>query len=956
MEEECFREVRAGVEEPKEGSANPEEVRVSVRRLVEFILRHGDIDNRYHASPDNAMQEGGRIHRMIQRRMGAEYQAEVPLKMTFPADGYMLSVEGRADGIIRKDGSVTIDEIKGTYRDLFRIIAPMPLHVAQAKCYAYIYGSRQGLEKIGVRMTYCHMPSGEIRYFHEEYEFEKLAEWFDGLLAAYRKWSDYSWKWRAVRTDSIAGLEFPYPYREGQKELAAHVYRTIYHKKKLFLEAPTGVGKTLSTIYPAVQAMGKGMGEKVFYLTAKTITRTVAEEAVRILRDKGLRLKSVILTAKEKICFMDEAECNPECCPYARGHYDRVNDAVFDMLTSEESFDRETIAAYAEKHRVCPFEMCLDASVFADAVICDYNYLFDPHVYLKRFFGESVAGDYIFLIDEAHNLLERGREMYSAVLEKEAFVELRRELKKTIVSEKERKRRNGKKPDVSGQMSLDMALFPTAVSCADGIGGGQPDAIDQTGTVSPEAENAAQREREEGPDREIHRQLRGTGAYDEEDGTADWESRAAERHGAGNGDAGDGGEDRETQDADADGDGEAPPQAADGHYGRRSVLARQGYAEKMMYHLEKCNRELLTLKRQCEDYCLVESIEAFVEKLMRFQEVCEDYLSEQEDGQPPVRDMLLDFYFAVSHFFAIYELVDENYVKYTRLDEDGRFFLKLLCVNPAGNLANCMLRGRSTILFSATLLPIQYYKKLLGGEPEDYEVYARSVFHPDRRALLVASDVTSKYTRRSEDEYGNIARYIEEIVRNRHGNYMVFCPSYAFLRTVHLRYVDNFGGEGRECILQSESMSEADREAFLDRFRRLKSPEEEDSILIGFCVLGGIFSEGIDLKHDSLIGVMIVGTGLPQVSREKEILKAYFDKNGENGFDYAYRYPGMNKVLQAAGRVIRTAEDVGIIALLDERFLQPAYRRLFPREWGQFETVTVNEAAKRVERFWDQWL
>lgn len=957
MEEEHSMGVRAETNVLEESGTNLEEVRVSVRRLVEFILRHGDIDNRYHVSPDNAMQEGGRIHRMIQRRMGAEYQAEVPLKMAFPADGYILSVEGRADGIIRKDGSVTIDEIKGTYRDLSRIIAPMPLHVAQAKCYAYIYSSQQGLEKIGVRMTYCHMPSGEIRYFHEEYEFERLAEWFDALLAAYRKWSDYSWKWRGIRTDSIAGLEFPYPYREGQRELAAHVYRTIYHKKKLFLEAPTGVGKTLSTIYPAVQAMGKGMGEKLFYLTAKTITRTVAEESIHILREKGLRLKSVILTAKEKICFMDEADCNPEHCPYARGHYDRVNDAVFDMLTLEESFDRETITAYAKKHMVCPFEMCLDASVFADAVICDYNYLFDPHVYLKRFFGEGVSGNYIFLIDEAHNLLERGREMYSAVLEKEAFVELRRELKKTLMSEKERKKRKGKKPDVSGQMSLDMALFPTDVSCEDGIDRGRSDAVDQTSTVFAEEENYAQREGEDGLDRGIHRQLRGTDKDDEKDRAADWESSAADMHGAGNEDAGDRGADRESREADDDGDeDEVLLQGTEGHYGRRSVLTRQGYAEKMIYHLEKCNRELLTLKRQCEDYCLVDSIEAFVEKLMRFQEVCEDYFSEQEDGQPSVRDMLLDFYFAVSHFFAIYELLDENYVKYTRLDEDGSFFLKLLCVNPAGNLASCMQRGRSTILFSATLLPIQYYKKLLGGEPEDYEVYAQSVFHPDRRALLVASDVTSKYTRRSEDEYGNIARYIEEIVRNRHGNYMVFCPSYAFLRIVHERYVDNFGGEGRECILQSESMSEADREAFLDRFRRLKSPEEEDSILIGFCVLGGIFSEGIDLKRDSLIGVMIVGTGLPQVSREKEILKAYFDKSGENGFDYAYRYPGMNKVLQAAGRVIRTAEDVGIIALLDERFLQPAYRRLFPREWEQFQTVTVNEVAKRVERFWDQWL
>lgn len=383
---------------------------------------------------------------------------------------------------------------------------------------------------------------------------------------------------------------------------------------------------------------------------------------------------------------------------------------------------------------------------------------------------------------------------------------------------------------------------------------------------------------------------------------------------------------------------------------------KQGYAEKLVYHLEQCNKEMLAMKRECEGCRLVESIEPFVQKLMRFQAVLEDYLSEQESEQLPVRDLLLDFYFDVGHFFDIYDLLDENYVKYTQLEDDGSFLLKLLCVNPRENLKNCMARGRSTILFSATLLPIQYYKGLLGGDAEDYEVYAQSVFQPSRRALLIAEDVTSKYTRRSEDEYGKIARYIEEIVKNRHGNYMVFCPSYAFLRIVYERYVDNYGGPGRECILQDESMREKEREDFLARFRAGRDGQEDEGILIGFCVLGGIFSEGIDLKNDSLIGAMIVGTGLPQVSQEKEILKGYFDGKGEDGFGYAYRYPGMNKVLQAAGRVIRTVEDVGIVALLDERFLQLSYRRLFPREWEEYETVTVNTVAKRVERFWNEWL
>lgn len=863
------------------------EIRISVRNLVEFILRHGDIDNRRQAAPDNAMQEGGRIHRMLQRRMGPEYEAEVALRYTLCTEEYDLIVEGRADGIVHHAGQVMIDEIKGTYRELGRIREPMPLHLAQAKCYAYMCGLKEKLTQVQVRITYCNIQTEEVRYFYEDYTFEELEAWFGRLIADYRKWADDSWHWRRLRQSSIAALTFPFPYRDGQKELITNVYSTIYHKKKLFLEAPTGVGKTISTIYPAVCAMGRGMGERLFYLTAKTITRTVAEDALTLLRGQGLRFRSVILTAKEKICFTGDADCNPEACPYAKGHYDRINEAVYELLTSGESFSREQIEKYAQKHCVCPFEMCLDMTLFADGIICDYNYLFDPHVYLKRFFADGNHGEYIFLIDEAHNLLERGRDMYSAVLWKEQFMTLMTEIKQTSVSEKMEK---ADKNSISGQMTLGATMETTELSL-----------------ISDETEDVLSGNTEMG-----------------------------QKH----------------------------PNARGGRRG--SILVREGYAEKLLYQLERCNKELRALKRECTGCCILESLDSFVQPLEKLAAVMDDYLSEQETETLPVRETLLELYFEVNHFLEMYELADENYVRYSQLGDDGGFFVKLFCVNPAENLRSCMERGRSSILFSATFLPIQYYKRLLGGEASDYEVYARSVFDPHKRALLIASDVTSKYSRRSEEEYYNIARYIDEIVKNRHGNYMVFCPSYAFLHTVYDLYEAYFADEGKECIVQSEFMSEEDREEFLDRFRgnaalELQAQiamdiEEEDSILIGFCVLGGIFSEGIDLKKDSLIGAIIVGTGLPQVCNERELLKAYFDDEGESGFDYSYRYPGMNKVLQAAGRVIRTVEDTGIIALLDERFLLSAYRRMFPREWEQFETVTLDTVSKRVERFWNEWL
>ena len=859
------------------------ELRVSVRRLVEFLLREGDIDNRHQAGAENAMQEGSRIHRMLQKRMGSDYQAEVSLKAQFPGEGYNIVVEGRADGVLDVPEKLMIDEIKGTYRDLNHVKRPVAVHLAQAKCYAYLYTRQKPRDRVQVRLTYCNIETEDIRYFYEEYDLQELEKWFLELLKEYRKWSDFTWKWGGIRQASLEAVQFPFPYRDGQKDLVSYVYQTIYHRKKLFIEAPTGVGKTISTIFPAMKAMSKGMGERMFYLTAKTIARTVADDTIELLRKQGLRFKSIILTAKEKICFQEKMECVPDRCPYAKGHYDRINDAIYDLITHEDRFSREKIEEYAMKHQVCPFEMALDVSLFADAIICDYNYLFDPHVYLKRFF-ESGGGDYLFLIDEAHNLLERGREMFSAELVKEDFLSLKRVVKDEIATElegakTEKRKKKTDKMEENTQLTLELTGLSPMVSSAE----------------KPEKQGKKQK--------------------------------------------------------------------------AKSIFVREGYADKITYHLEKCNKELLLLKRDCETAMVVEEIDDFVNALQRLYACTSDYLSEQEEETVSCREELLDFFFEMAHFLEIYERVDEHYVKYVQMREDGTFLLKLFCVNPKENLKECMLRGRSSILFSATLLPIQYYKELLGGDKEDYEVYAKSVFDNEKRALFIANDVTTKFTRRSPEEFYNIARYINSVVSSRAGNYMVFCPSYAFMRSVYETFMTEFPDDDRECIMQQEIMSEEEKELFLGRFKGNEGldlgalinmeieeeTEKQASTLVGFCVLGGVFSEGIDLREDSLIGAVIVGTGLPQVGYEKELLKSYFDERGENGFDYAYRFPGMNKVLQAAGRVIRTQEDVGVITLLDERFLQGSYRKTFPREWEHYEVVNVELLERRLERFWDSW-
>ncbi len=774
-------------------------IRISVRNLVEFIFRSGDIDNRIgKGAQKEAMQEGSRMHRKIQGRMGMEYRAEVPLKLEVPQEQYVLALEGRADGIITNADGVTVDEIKCMYTDVTRFEEPIFVHKAQAMCYAYIYALQNGLDQISVQLTYCDLDTEEICRFEEAFSFFWLERWFQDMMEAYRKWTDFQFAWRKIRQTSIQTLEFPFPYREGQYKLVGDVYRTIHRKKILFIQAPTGTGKTISTLFPAIRAVGENLGDKIFYLTAKTITRTVAKDTCDLLKAKGYRGKVIVLTAKEKMCPCEEMDCNPSNCLRAKGHYDRVNDAVYDLITTEEDFTRERMLAQAEKYQVCPFEMSLDASLYADIIICDYNYVFDPNVYLKRFFSEEEKGDYIFLVDEAHNLVERGREMYSAVLVKEEILTV-----KKLVRGKDRK--------------LEAAL-------------------------------------------------------------------------------------------------------------------------------EKCNRQMLEWKRECETYTIYESIGAFAFSLMRLMSLLDIFL--QSRGEMPERKEVTEFYLNLRHFMNMFERVDENYVLYSDFDETDRFCLHLYCVNPSVNLQECLERGKSTIFFSATLLPVNYYKNLLSSKKDNYAVYADSAFREEQRLLFIGRDVSSLYTRRTLGEFHRIALYIQQVLRAKKGNYLIFFPSYRFMEDVYEQFLA-VNEQEADCMMQSGNMNEADREEFIQEFSNPRGKS-----LAAFCVLGGIFSEGIDLKEDLLIGVLIVGTGLPQICNQREILKEYYQEENGQGFDYAYQYPGMNKVLQAAGRVIRTASDRGIIGLLDDRFLRSDYRQLFPREWSQYEVHTLDSLPGALEAFW----
>lgn len=793
------------------------QISISVRSLVEFIMRSGDIDSTQAGMPEiDAMQKGGRLHRKLQKAGGPSYKAEVWLTHTVRIDdGLSLQISGRADGIITETAMaadengelslqeiVTIDEIKGTYQDPGHITEPVPVHLAQAMCYAYFYCLDNELDRIRIQVTYIHLEKETVKRLVEEKTFPQLRDWFDDLIGQYAVWLKWQQDWEEKRESSIGRLHFPYAFRSGQKRMVAGVYTAIREEKRLFAMAPTGTGKTLAALYPAIQAVGKGMGDKIFYLTARTITRTVAQDSISLLQRQGLALKCITITAKDKICIFEKASCDPQTCPRAKGHYDRVNDAVFDMIAQEDKLDRECIEAYAEKHQVCPFEMQLDASLWSDAVICDYNYAFDPDVALKRFFAEK-AGEYIFLVDEAHNLIERARTMYSGSLALE-----------------------------------DLTSVPVRF-------------------------------------RKKHRTF----------------SRRLER----------------------------------------SILAMKNMQDE--------------IPAACS---LLDSAAPLADSLIKLRESMEELLREEM----PVRDreILTDFFFLIRTFLSAFERSSSRYLIYG-LQEEERFSVHILCVDPSRDLEERLALARSAIFFSATLLPVRYYKNMLSkSAAEDYDLYVASPFDPLRCLVLSASDVSSRYSRRGRAEYEKISAYISRVIRARHGNYMVFFPSYKLLEEVFDVFTEremSLAGNGLHILVQRPEMSEQERQDFLNAFT-----EEQTVSTIGFCVMGGIFSEGIDLKADRLIGVIIVGTGLPQISAERELIRDYFEKKTGEGFSYAYLYPGMNKVLQAGGRVIRTEEDAGVIALLDERFAYQEYKSLFPREWSNCRRVRLDTVESVTEDFW----
>ena len=772
-------------------------MKIAVRELVEYGLRSGDLVSEFLGS--SRPVEAIRAHQKIQNSRPDTYQPEVSISHQVETQQFRLNINGRIDGVNTEPDRTIIEEIKTTTRNpAYFEKNENPIHWGQVKTYAYIYGQARGLDEITTQLTYYQIDSGQIREIKRTYHIEDLAAFFKKLVTRYLAWAETIIAWSEQRDESIRDLEFPFAdYRSGQREMAIDAYRTIRHNGQLLVQAATGIGKTIAVLYPAIKSLAEGISQKVFYLTARTTGRLVAEKTLDELRKNGLRLKSLTLTAKDKICFCPDRACNPEECEYARGHYDRINDAV-DAIFVEDDFTRERIVDMARAFQVCPFEFSLELSLLADCIICDYNYVFDPRVYLRRFFQEE-NGDYIFLIDEAHNLVDRSREMFSAEIFKQPVLDIRRQLKKEL-----------------------------------------PHIFKSLGRINAWLVKARKKCEESG-----------------------------------------------------------------------NPMAEKSLPE-----------ELIPLLRG-------------------FLFITERWLS--QNIKTAFREGLLEFYFSASGFVRVADQYDECYTTcYEKIGKDLK--LKLFCVDPSVHLENAMSRCRTAIFFSATMTPMDYFKQILGCHESAHHLILHSPFPGENLGIFI-SDQISTYYRQRDQTVSQVSGAITALVDQKKGNYLLYFPSYAYM----LKVYHTFTAENphTDTILQSPGMSEPEREAFLKKFSRDKL-----KTLVGFAVMGGIFGEGIDLVGDRLLGVVIVGVGLPGISLEQELIKEYFNNALGAGFEYAYAYPGINRVLQAAGRVIRTEKDRGVVLLIDQRYARFQYKSLLREEWDPIWAHDTRQLTDGLQKFW----
>lgn len=774
-------------------------LKVAVRALVEHCLRTGDLVIEQW-DPVGTL-EAIRAHRHVQQSRPPHYRPEVPIEATVELGGWTVAVEGRIDGVYQEPEGIRIEEIKTTRRSLDELrVAQPPVHWGQAMVYSHLYHRLHAVPVLETRLVYCHLDSLETVELNRSFSAAELESFFEELVSTLVRQREELIRWRAVRNASISNLGFPYEaYRPGQRELAISVYRSLRDHSQLLIQAPTGIGKTMAAVFPSVKALGEGKIEKVLFLTARGTGQEAAARAVADLQDKGLHLRWLQLTAKEKTCFNPDRSCTGEDCSYARGYYDRVG-AALQELGEAEVMDRSRVESVARRHTVCPFELSLNALSMADLVVCDYNYAFDPRAFLRRVFEEESSRPAI-LVDEAHNLVDRAREMFSAVLTRQSLIEARQKL--------------------AG----------------------------------------------------LHRPL--TAALGR---VTAWMARSRD----------------------------SCVEAGGRHVAAEAPL------------------DLIPLLRN-------------------YLRISEAVLARVPTSERERRETLLDLHFEIHRFLRVAEFYDQGFVCTSEVE--GRDFrIKLLCLDPSAQLRQRLSGCDAAVFLSATLTPGPYFREVFGCREDAGMIYCPSPFPPENLLVLVADRISTVYRQRRRTRQ-EVAEMLLSMIRARTGNYLVFFPSFEYLSLVAELLLPE--ALDFQVQIQEPAMEVAERTAFLEGFQA-----GAQTTTVGLAVMGGIFGESIDLVGDRLTGAAIVGVGLPGISPERDLVEDYYRRKHGRGYDYAYTYPGINRVLQAAGRVIRTERDRGVVLLIDERYAQQRYRRLLPLEWRPEPVRTPSDLQRRLTAFW----
>lgn len=768
---------------------------LSVHELVDFLLRSGDIDNRINNAA--TMNEGTLIHAYYQARQGKDYLSEYHLLETFKVNGYVLHLDGRADGIIDLGNTAVIDEIKST-------IAPLDeyhkdneaWHLGQAKCYALMYAHEKGYTSVSIRLTYIHQLDKSQLVKNFDFLTTELEKDTENLFKEYIEFLEIIFNKKIKRNESAKTIAFPYEnFREGQKDLAKYSFGVAKNGGILFAEAPTGIGKTISTLYPYVKSFADTDNEKIFYLTAKSSGKEMAFSASKLLINNGLKASTISLVAKDKICFSTGKACNPDECPFAKGYYSKIREIIKGAILSRDVFSTEEVTSIAREYAVCPFELQLDLSLYCDIIVCDYNYFFDPMVYLKRFF-EDDASHMLVLVDEAHNLVERGRSMYSASFDSFKFTQIKKSLR---------------------------------------------------------------------------------------------------------------------------------------HFEHKKLKTAQTRMSKLF--------------KSFDDFPIGSSKIGMLSKtqinaINSYLLACNDV---NKNHHSVVSDEFKEFYLELNKFIKLLDFYDETFALYVTRRNEKITRISLFCIDPSAHLKRTLDQVKGKVIFSATLSPTDYYIDMIGGSKFDPMLTLQSPFDKNNLKLLVAPKISIRYKNRN-DTIKEVSSYIEEAISHRVGNYFIYVPSYEYLENL----VPYLTGKDYDLQIQEKDMSEQEKESFLSCF--VENPKRT---MLGVAVIGGAFSEGIDLVGDRIIGVIVIGVGLPQICFERDLIKDYFNKKDNNGYSYAYVCPGMNKVMQAIGRVIRSESDKGIALLIDDRYLTEEYHELFKNTYSNYEVVTCKEDIKEeVENFW----